>query len=829
MNEAFLKILNMSLSASILAVAVGILRFLLAKKAPKWLFPALWGLVGVRLLLFAPPESMFSLIPSASPIPVNIETMQSPAIETNIPVIDGSLNPVVIENFTPETGASVNPLQVWVRVGAILWLIGLALMLLYAALSTIQLAGRMKTAVRVRDNVYESEFCNSPFVLGVFRPRIYLPRGLTESEADYVIAHENAHIRRRDHWIKPLGFLLLSVHWFNPLLWIVYILLSRDIELACDARVIADYTPDERADYSETLLRLSSPKFRIAACPLAFGEVGVKTRVKSVLNYKRPAFWVVLTSVILVIVLVVCFLTNPVSAENPWTQEYIPGTGNIQGEVDADYFKSIHPDFEIGADKYGYAVFKDPKRAWDTFVFLYGDAIQKIQEDNGLSRLTNNRYVYVQYKTYGWQTENGTAEEIEACRFVSRFLDIYENSFEDHSKLAEAAEPTREDTVLNGNDDVYWWEMIDVIQFQNSIDYMVPESDERLINPYFEIRSVVSEQIVNFLHQELGDHPEVPKDVKLVTDAKVSLVKQFGAMRMEEEVYAEGYIVEYRFRYSSPDAAGTDSKGNWVMPERVYVVIITQGSRFSLIRHSTISYTLPEIRSMVTDKLAQQYNEENSFLMAAYQKWAEEGNGRLPEGTFVYSDLTSLIHTDASIEEDTPYLLLELIKSDISNTANARYRNNYDSETRSTSFQILGIELDNIQIVGEKQHTENPPESFMLAGVDYDPSDRVYLIGYDYRIRTDAVEEPVLPKNWVFDSGWIYPAETEYYGYIRKEPPNNRGWGDESWFGKFANVTQDSISYVNISENLTDSEFGFYYVRLIEDLAEEYLGYSKHY
>ena len=311
MSELFLNIVNRSISASWVVIAVLVLRFCL-KKAPKWVSVLLWGIVAVRLVFPFSIESALSLIPSAETIRPTIMMEQTPSVQTGVPALNQVINPVIGGSFTPAPGASANPLQIWIPVFTGIWLFGVAILFLYSAVSYWRLRRKVCEAVILRDNIYQSEKVCSPFVLGIVRPKIYLPYHMERREMDPVIAHEQTHIRRKDHWWKPLGFLLLTIHWFNPLMWLSYILLCRDIELACDEKVIRDMGNEQRADYTQALVACSVNRRSIAACPLAFGEVGVKARVKSVMNYKKPAFWIVLASVILCAVIAVCFLTDPV-------------------------------------------------------------------------------------------------------------------------------------------------------------------------------------------------------------------------------------------------------------------------------------------------------------------------------------------------------------------------------------------------------------------------------------------------------------------------------------------------------------------------------------
>lgn len=311
MNELFLKIINMSISASWLVLAVLIFRLIL-KKVPKWVNVLLWGIVAIRMICPFSFESALSLIPSAETIPLDIEMAAKPTIDSGVPAINSVVNPV-LSSFAPPQHVltSANPLQIWIPILNIIWLVGVSTFLLYTAVSYWRLRRKVDTSVRYKDNIFQSENVSSPFVLGIIKPRIYLPFNMNGQDLEHVVAHEQAHIRRRDHWWKPLGFLLLTIHWFNPLMWLAYVLLCRDIELACDEKVIKELDNEQRADYAQALVVCSVNRPMIAACPLAFGEVGVKDRVKSVMNYKKPAFWVIIIAVIACVIVAVCFLTNP--------------------------------------------------------------------------------------------------------------------------------------------------------------------------------------------------------------------------------------------------------------------------------------------------------------------------------------------------------------------------------------------------------------------------------------------------------------------------------------------------------------------------------------
>ena len=311
MAAVFLKLLNLSISASWLVLAVLVLR-LVSKRSPKWVNVLLWGIVALRLVLPFSIESALSLIPSAETVsPAAVQFDPAPTITSGVSVIDNAVNPSLSEHFAAVPTASVNPLYVWAYLAGWVWLIGLGAMLLYALVSYLRLRRRVSVSLPIQDHIYLCDAISSPFILGVVKPRIYLPSGLDEVQRQNVLAHEQAHLARRDHWWKPLGFALLAVYWFNPVLWLAYTLLCRDIELACDERVIR--TMDESAvkTYSTVLLACSMPRKAVITCPLAFGEVGVKERVRNALHYKKPAFWVVAASVTVCVVVAVCFLTDP--------------------------------------------------------------------------------------------------------------------------------------------------------------------------------------------------------------------------------------------------------------------------------------------------------------------------------------------------------------------------------------------------------------------------------------------------------------------------------------------------------------------------------------
>lgn len=342
MSGVFLKLLNLSINASWLILAVIPARLIL-KKAPKWISCVLWGLVALRLICPLSPESVFSLIPSSETIPSNIALQNEPYINSGVSAINRVVNPV-ISDF-PAT--SENPFRVMIQIAAVVWIAGSVIMLAYALVSYLRLKKTVSACIPVKEGVFACDEVRAPFILGVLRPKIYVPSSMRGETLDFVLRHEAAHLRRRDHWWKPLGFILLSVYWFNPLCWIAYILLCRDIEMSCDEKVIRDMDKDDMAAYSRTILDCSLPRKGIAACPLAFGEVGVKGRVRSVLNYKKPAFRIILIAVVACIALAVCFLTNPFS--NKSLSEKLRVSMDM---AIAEHHRSPHPEDRFIATDY---------------------------------------------------------------------------------------------------------------------------------------------------------------------------------------------------------------------------------------------------------------------------------------------------------------------------------------------------------------------------------------------------------------------------------------------------------------------------------------------
>ena len=337
-----MKLVNLSISASWLILAVLVLRVVLKKRrSGSCRFSGVWSHCGssARFQLRARSRSS----PSAETIPSEIVTETREPVLYEQATLDIVTNPTLPSAAEVPVGVSRQQAQVDFNIYSVLWLAGMAALLVHALVSAGKLKRKLATAILLRDNIYESEFVDSPFVFGVVKPNIYLPMHMDEGTAAYVIAHEHAHLARRDHWWKVLGYLVLALHWFNPLVWVAYILFCRDIELACDEKVVKGLDGAARADYSQALLSCAAPKRAVAACPLAFGEGNIKTRVKSALHYKKPAFWVAAAAVLAVVIMAVCFLTNPRSERGSlvWAQKlnaadvasielYVPAEGEAR-------------------------------------------------------------------------------------------------------------------------------------------------------------------------------------------------------------------------------------------------------------------------------------------------------------------------------------------------------------------------------------------------------------------------------------------------------------------------------------------------------------------
>jgi len=289
MDKLFLLILNMSLTGAFVIVTICLARLPL-KKAPKIISYCLWTVAWFRLVIPFSIESMFSLIPfNAVTIPTDIAMQPVPYIDSGISAINNAVSGL-LPAAAPVAG--INPLQVWTAVGAYVWITGVAVLLTYSIISYYSLKRKVASAIHLEDNIYIGLNIRSPFILGVLKPGIYIPTGLSEQEHECIIRHEQTHIKRRDHIVKLAAYFALCLHWFNPLAWAAFILMSADMEMSCDERVLKELGADAKKDYSHSLLSMAANRRLIGVSPLAFSEGGLKTRVKNVLKYKKTP-WII--------------------------------------------------------------------------------------------------------------------------------------------------------------------------------------------------------------------------------------------------------------------------------------------------------------------------------------------------------------------------------------------------------------------------------------------------------------------------------------------------------------------------------------------------------
>ncbi len=311
MNTFFLHLLNISISASWLIAALLLLRFIFVKMAPRWTVCLLWVLAGARLLMPFWPESPFSLQPAAQAIPADITVRQNPAIDAGVPAINDFVNSQILADLAIRPESRQRPVQTALSVSSVIWVCGLLAFLLYALYAYFSLKRKTAVSIPISQDVRIAEKIDSPFIFGIIKPVIYIPSGLDRKYLSFILLHEKAHIRRFDPLWKMLGFLLLSVYWFNPLVWLSYILFCRDIEEACDEQAIRDMGSNDRKNYSQALLACSSPRRKVAAFPLSFGEIGVKERIKHVLRYRKPGTWITIAAIAVCAAAAVCYFTSP--------------------------------------------------------------------------------------------------------------------------------------------------------------------------------------------------------------------------------------------------------------------------------------------------------------------------------------------------------------------------------------------------------------------------------------------------------------------------------------------------------------------------------------
>lgn len=533
MEKLFLELLNRSITAGWIVLAAVLIR-LLFRRAPKWVTGCLWILVAVRLVIPFSVESVYSLIPRTETVPYEILYSQKPAVDTGVYVLDTVVNHT-LESSVPNPGDSVNPLQIAVALSAIVWLAGMTVLLISAAVSYIILKHKVRTAVRLRENIRQSEHIGTPFVLGMFRPTVYLPFSVEDADAEYIIAHEKAHIRRGDHLVKPLAYLLLSVYWFNPLMWAAYILLCRDIELACDERVIRNMSANDRRAYSRILLEFSTKQRLITACPVAFGEVGVKTRVKSVLNYRKPAFWGIVLALAVCVVCGVCLLTDP----QPITG--LPAAEEIAGIT----MNHVPSNTEVRME--------DGKQWLPTVLEMFGKATKT-------HRGSCNDTPYIE------DIDGGTYLEI-TLHYVDETVSPSFQTYYLYTQKGKAYLMRPYDAVYRFDDEFY----------------------DMLYNHYFvSLREHTQDVYLQYIHEKMDVERELTQQLEVSVSEKAHLQNQLD-QKQAELIATRGEALEYARELSELKASGASSE---------YYNAIFDGIRESMeYRESEnmIFYTFPDV------------------------------------------------------------------------------------------------------------------------------------------------------------------------------------------------------------------------------------------
>lgn len=388
----------MSITAGYVILFIIVLRLIMSK-APRIFSYLLWTAVLFRLVVPFSFESVFSLVPvKAEPVPADILYSESPRIQSGIAAVDQTVN-----RFLPASdvvGASMNPMQLWVELGTYIWLAGIGILLIYSILSALRLYGRLKSSVHMTDNIYEFTGSSTPFVFGFLNPKIYLPAGISESERSYILAHEQTHIRRMDHIVKPFAFLVLCIHWFNPLVWAAFFLMSEDMELSCDESVLKQMGGRIKTDYSTSLLSLAAGKRIVGGCPLAFGENNIKGRIKNIMYYKKPAFWVIIIAAVIVAAAGIGLMSNPQAEKltvEDYAEQFLQSQIDLYENAEGAEYKIIDSKItkleQLGVFE---GMLKYPVELWSLEYRLKPDDISKVMLAGGMNEID------------GWITEDSS-------------------------------------------------------------------------------------------------------------------------------------------------------------------------------------------------------------------------------------------------------------------------------------------------------------------------------------------------------------------------------------------------------------------------------------
>lgn len=480
MERLFITVLNMSINATYLVIAVIFIK-LVIKKSPRWFHCFLWALASARLIFPFSFKSRLSILPTDTPIP-QLSNEVSPSVSNELIISDKAVHNPVTE-FAPVNNGGLVELT-FTSVASFVWIVGILLLLAYAFFSYIRIVKQVRPSVKLYDNVYLCDDIPTPFILGVFKPKIYIPSITPTNEHEMILAHERAHIKRRDNVWKPFAYILLTIYWFNPMLWIAYVLLSRDIELACDEKVIKNLSPDEKKQYSSALLNSSTNRRIISVCPLAFGETGVKNRIKNILNYKKPTFWIILISVTLSVVLVACFLTDP---KGNYKTEFDNFISNIAYFTDIEEISAEIVEIDFVSDKPSITV--RFSSSYDKEV-IFGDSYYVYKSQNGewvnSDRTRNDVWFAIGYpivndgffeKTYSLATHD--LDEIGEYKFETDFLVRGEGLDKDGVRqkynigftfTLDTPIPYNEETIS----DVYNFNDAVQLMFMNSPDPFIP-------------------------------------------------------------------------------------------------------------------------------------------------------------------------------------------------------------------------------------------------------------------------------------------------------------------------------------------------------------------
>lgn len=572
MNQIFLWVLNRAWISSVLILAVLFVRVCI-KKAPKWITCALWLVVALRLILPFQIESVFSLLPSSEPIPSNIEYQAVPQITSGVPIVNQVVNPVLEANLTPAAGASVNPMQIVISLAAVIWLIGICILCFYMGISYCLLRKKVSASQNLCENVYLCDEISSPLIFGVIRPKIYLPSGMPKETMECVLEHERAHLKRLDHLWKPMGFLILTVYWFHPLCWAAYVLLCKDIEFACDEKVTKDRDKEWKAAYCQALLDCNVNHRMVAVCPVAFGEGSVKGRIRSVLHYKKPAFWIIVLAIVLSSVVAVCFMTTSRSdteemqqtserketetiswTAKKWAQAFCEGDGEIIVSLASENVLSQFEEMQVldrEENPVWFSFGSSPMLTWPDEIIPY-EIISTDAENHTADILyyvwTSDPHVVVWREqitltpiTSGYAVSEETLTVWDDISTMEEFLLAYPSGIKDTLMCYEKGNPfgeTLNEHALSGNEhyqdllkpETAVYDLLNIANKGNMRTEVIENGDPSSCNVRISFPDGVMEII---MHQPFGDNGIwVPYDYNVASASTKTELTMQGLVRM---------------------------------------------------------------------------------------------------------------------------------------------------------------------------------------------------------------------------------------------------------------------------------------------------------